>query len=68
MLINVEVQDYSSFDLALVQWYDFCYKDVSNDSRCLYEYGYPLLKVTNMFNVVTVESFIELVQIVQRAE
>lgn len=65
MLINVEIEDYSSFDLALVQWYDFRYK---NDARRLYKYDCPLLQLTDTYNVVPVESIIEVVQIVQRAE
>lgn len=65
MLINIEIEDYSSFDLALVRWYDFRYK---NDQRRLYKYDCPLLQITNMYNVVPVESLIELVHIIQRAE
>ena len=62
MLINIEIEDYSSFDLALVRWYDFCHK---ND---LYKYDCLLMEFTNTYNVVPVESIIELVQIIQRAE
>ena len=65
MLINVEIEDYSSFDLALVRWYDFHYK---NDAQRLYKYDCPLLQLTNIYNVVPIESIIELVQIIQRAE
>ena len=65
MLFKIEIENYVSFDLALVQWYDFCYK---NNSRRLYKYNCPLLQITNMYNIVPVESVIELVQIIQRAE
>jgi hypothetical protein len=65
MLINVEIENHSSFDLALVRWYDFRYK---NDARRLYKYDCPLLQLTNIYNVVPIESIIELVQIIQRAE
>ena len=65
MLINIEIENYSSFDLALVRWYDFHHK---NDQRRLYKYDCPLLHITNMYNVVPVESFIELMHIIQRAE
>ena len=65
MLININIESYSSFNLVLVQWYDFCYK---NDDRHLYKYDCPLLQITNVYNVVPVESTIELVQVVQRAE
>ena len=65
MLINVEIEGYSSFDLALVRWYDFHYK---NDTRRLYKYDCPLLQLTNDYNVMPIESIIELVQIIQRAE
>jgi len=65
MLINIEIEDYSSFDLALVRWYDFRYK---NDLRRLYKYDCPLLQITNTYNVVPVESIIELVHVIQRPE
>lgn len=65
MLINIEIEDYSSFDLALVRWYDFRHK---KDARRLYKYDCPLLQLTNTYNVVPVESIIELVQLIQRAE
>ena len=65
MLISVEIKGYSSFNLALVQWYDFCYK---NDIQRLYKYSCPLLQITDMYNVIPIESIIELVQVIQRAE
>ena len=65
MLINVEMEGYLSSDLALVRWYDFRYK---NNPARLYKYDCPLLQITNTYNVVPVESIIELVHIVQRAE
>jgi hypothetical protein len=55
MLFNVKIEDYSSFDLALVQWYDFRYK---NDVRRLYKYGCPLLQIMDTYNVVPIESII----------
>lgn len=64
MLVNVEIRNYSSFDLALVRWYNFRY----NDSRRLYKYDCPLLKLIDEYSFVPVESIIELVQIIQRAE
>jgi hypothetical protein len=66
MLICVKIESYSSpFDLALIQWYDFCYK---NDTRRLYKYDCPLLQLLNIFNFVPAESIIELVHVIQRAE
>jgi len=65
MLINVKFENSSSVDLALIQWYDFRYK---NDLRRLYKYDCPLLQITNTYNVMPIESIIELVQVVQRAE
>jgi hypothetical protein len=65
MLININIEGYSSFNLALVQWYDFRYK---NDIQRLYKYGCPLLQITDMYNVIPIESIIELVQVIQRAE
>jgi hypothetical protein len=65
MLFNVKIGDDLSFDLALVQWYDFLYK---NDAQRLYKYDCPLLQITNTYNVVPIESIIELIQIIQRAE
>ena len=64
MLINVEIKNHLSFDLALVRWYDFRY----NDRRRLYKYDCPLLKLTDEYSFVPVESIIELVQIIHRAE
>ena len=65
MLISIEIENHTSFDLALVRWYDFRYK---NDTRRLYKYDCPLLQLTDIYNVVPIESIIELVQIIQRAE
>ena len=62
MLINVKIENDLSFDLALVQWYDF------HNSRHLYKYDCPWLKFTDTYNFVPIESIIELVQIIQRAE
>lgn len=59
------MEGYLSSDLALVRWYDFRYK---NNPARLYKYDCPLLQITNTYNVVPVESIIELVHIVQRAE
>jgi hypothetical protein len=66
MLVNIEISNYSSFDLALIRWYDFHFYYKSG-SRC-YKYDCPLLKLTNEYNFVPVESIVELVQIIQRAE
>ena len=65
MLINININGYSSFDLALIRWYDFRYK---NDVRRLYKYDCPWLQFTDTYNFVPVESIIELVQVIQRAE
>ena len=65
MLISIETENYTSFDLALVRWYDFRYK---NDTRRLYKYDCPLLQLTNIYNVMPIKSIIELVQIIQRAK
>ena len=65
MLITVKIEGYSSFELALIHWYDFRYK---NDIRRLYKYDCPLLQTTNAYNFVPIESIIELIQVVKRAE
>ena len=65
MLVNIQIEGYAAFDLALVQWYDFQYK---NDKRWLYKYDCPLLQLLDMYNFVPVESIVELVQVIQRAE
>ena len=65
MLINVTIAGYSSFDLALVRWYDFRFK---TNAQCLYKYDCPLLQYTDIYNFVPVKSIIELVQVFQRAE
>ena len=64
MLINIRVENHSSFDLALVRWYDFRY----NDPQRLYKYECPLLQLTDIYNFVPVESIIELIHIIKRAE
>jgi hypothetical protein len=65
MLVTITIENYlTQFDLALVQWYDFCFKD---DHR-LYKYDCPLLKLSGTFDFVPVESIIELVHIIKRAE
>jgi len=66
MLVNIEICDYStSFDVALIQWYDFIYK---NDIRRLYKYDCPFLKLLNSYNFVPIESIYEIVHIVPRAD
>jgi hypothetical protein len=65
MLTNVKINNNLSFDLALIRWYDFRYK---NDEKRLYKYDCPWLQYTDIYNFVPVESIIELVQIIQRAE
>lgn len=64
MLINVSIKNHSSFDLALVRWYNFRYKD----KRRFYKYNCPLLKLTDEYSFVPVESIIELVHIIQRED
>ena len=65
MLVNIQIEGYAAFDLALVQWYDFWYK---NDKWQLYKYDCPLLQLLDMYNFVSIESIIELVQVIQCAE
>ena len=64
MLINVSIKNHSSFNFALVRWYNFRYNDIHR----LYKYDCPLLKLIDEYSFVPVESIIELVQIIQRAE
>ena len=64
MLINVEIKNHHSFNLILIRWYDFRY----NDKRRMYKYDCPLLKLTDEYSFVPVESIIELVQIIHHAE
>ncbi len=64
MLINIEINNYLSFDLAFVQWYDFRYK---NDLS-LYKYDCFLLQLTNIYNIIPVKLFIELVYIIQHSK
>jgi hypothetical protein len=65
MLITVKIEGYSSFDLAFIHWYDFCYK---NNVQRMYKYDCPLLQTTDVYNFIPVESIIELIQVVKRAE
>ena len=62
MLFNVTIEDYSSFDLALVQWYDF------NNKQHMYKYDCPLLQNISTYNVIPIKSIIKLIQVVERAE
>ncbi|CAG8842897.1 23677_t:CDS:1, partial [Gigaspora margarita] len=65
MLITITIENYpTQFDLALVQWYDFCFK---NNYR-LYKYDCLLLKLLDAFDFIPVESIIELVHVIKRAE
>ena len=64
MLVNVEIRNHSSFDIALVRWYDFRY----NSNSRHYKYDCPLLKLTDEYSFVPVESIVKLIQIIQRAE
>ena len=65
MLLNIEIEGYSLFDFALVQWYDFCHK---NNKRRLYKYNCSLLKIINTYNIISTKLIIELIQIIQCAE
>lgn len=51
-----------SYDLALVQWYDFKYQAKSR----LLKYDCPHLKLIEMFTLISIESIVELVHIVPR--
>ena len=62
MLVTIKIDGYSTFELTLVHWYDFCYK---NDERHLYKYDCLLLRITNTYNFVSVESIIKLIQVVK---
>ena len=65
MLVNIEICDYStSFDVTLIQWYDFIYK---NNIQCLYKYDCSFLKFLNSYNFVPIESIYEIVHIVPHA-
>ena len=59
MLVTIKIDGYSTFELVLVHWYDFCYK---NNKRRLYKYDCPLLRTTNTYNFISVELIIELIQ------
>ncbi|KAF0458252.1 zn-finger domain-containing protein [Gigaspora margarita] len=57
MLVTITIENYLIlFDLALVQWYDFHFKN----NRHLYKYDCPLLELSGIFDFVPVESIIEL--------
>ena len=65
MLVTITIENYpTQFDLALVQWYNFCFK---NDCW-LYKYDCPLLKLSDIFDFISVESIIELVHVIKCAE
>ena len=59
MLVNVKIKEYSTFNVALVQWYDFRYNDEN-------KHGCPLVKLVNVYDFIPVESIIELVHVVSR--
>ena len=62
MLVNVEIKEYSTFNVVLVQWYDFHY----NDENRRFKHGCPLVKLVNIYDFIPVESIIELVHVVPR--
>ena len=49
-----------SYDLALVQWYDFKYQA----KNWLFKYNCPHLKLLEMFTLIVLESIIEPVHII----
>lgn len=58
--VNISSSNYDTFDLALVQWYD--YKDACE----LEKYGCPWLIQTSQYEFIPVESGVEPVHIIQR--
>ena len=60
MLVNVEIKEYFTFNVALIQWYDFRY----NDENRRFKHGCPLVKLVNIYDFIPVESIIELVHVV----
>ncbi|CAB5392091.1 unnamed protein product [Rhizophagus irregularis] len=58
--VNISSSNYDTFDLALVQWYDY------KDARELEKYGYPWLIQTSQYEFIPVESGVESVHIIQR--
>ena len=61
--LKIQVNSYEqSYDLALIQWYDFKYQAKSQ----LFKYNCPHLKLIEMFTLIAIESIIELVHIIPR--
>ncbi|CAB4383195.1 unnamed protein product [Rhizophagus irregularis] len=58
--VNISSSNYDTFDLALVQWYDY------KDARELEKYGCPWLIQTSQYEFIPVESGVEPVHIIQR--
>jgi hypothetical protein len=61
--LKIKINSYEqSYDLALVQWYDFKYQAKNR----LFKYDCPHLKLVEMFTLIAIESIIELVHIIPR--
>jgi len=59
--LKIQINLYEhSYDLALVQWYDFKHQTKHQLYDC------PHLKLIEMFTLVAIESIIELVHIIPR--
>jgi hypothetical protein len=61
LMAKIEIEE-NSFNLALVQWYDF--KSQKNP----FLYNCPLLKLVELYNFVTIETIDDVVHIIPRFE
>ena len=63
MLIHVHIQNYpSTFDLAVIRWYDFKHRN----ERRMSKYNCPLLTLLDDYQCIPVESIVCLTHIIPR--
>jgi hypothetical protein len=62
LMTKIEMKENSSFNLALVQWYDFKFQ------KNPFLYNCPLLKLVELYNFITIETIDDVVHIISRFE
>jgi hypothetical protein len=60
-MVKIDIKEQNiSLNLALIQWYDFRYKNKP------YVYGCSLLKLTEIYNFIEIEAMQDIVHIIPR--
>jgi hypothetical protein len=60
LMVKIEIEQKPSLNLALVQWYDFKFQKNS------YLYYCPLLKLVELYNLISIETIDNIVHIIPR--